>query len=220
LYNTFSRFTEMEGSQMAPRKLGLITAAAAIALATAAASGQTINGGEVNISGATLFSNFFQSPAGTNDFIDVDGDGIFGFNPQGPIFVDQLATGYTNCGGFTTWWLVQYRGVGSVNGFGEFIDYQLLGTIPESVPGELGVINRVTFAQGGSPVGTGCNPCNPSNTPYCPSGIDLGVLDVPGRWAVRSGESANAKWDRTPGANGYGVNTVPPTPDGSANCKA
>ena len=51
---------------MAPRKLGLITAAAAIALATAAASGQTINGGEVNISGATLFSNFFQSPAGTN----------------------------------------------------------------------------------------------------------------------------------------------------------
>ncbi len=193
---------------MAPRNSCLI-AAAAVALATAAASGQTINGGEVNISGATLFANFFPSPASTNDFIDVDGDGTFGFNPAGPIFVDQLATGYTNCGGFTTWWLVQYRGVGSVNGFGEFIDYQLLGTIPQSIPGELGVINRVTFAQGGVAVPTGCGQCNPSNTPFCPSSIDLGVLDVPGRWAVRQGEAANGKWDQTPGANGYGFNFIP-----------
>ena len=42
---------------------------------------------QVNISGATLFADFFHAPASTNDYIDVDGDGlaeiITGAGPSG-----------------------------------------------------------------------------------------------------------------------------------------
>jgi len=166
-----------------------------------------ILGGEVNISGATLFRDFFSSPASTNDFVDVDADGLAGFDPDTPPFVDQLAPLY-GCPDWIGWWLVQYRGVGSVNGLGEFVDFQLLGIIPESVPSEKGYINRIEFASGGQPTGTGCPPCNASNTPYCPSSIDLAVLDVPTGWAVTAGSQTAAAWNRKPTENGYGFNPI------------
>src|SRR5262245_39111248 len=34
------------------------------------------NGGQINFSGATLFANFFEFPAATNDYINVDGDAV------------------------------------------------------------------------------------------------------------------------------------------------
>jgi len=74
----------------------------------------------INISGATLLQNFVSSEGSTNDFIDVDGDGDFGSGD-----VDQLATGPISGGSFPagTWWVVQYRIVGSVNGFQELVDW-------------------------------------------------------------------------------------------------
>ncbi len=172
----------------------------------------TIQGGEVNVSGATLFRSFFQSGASTNDFIDVDGDGCAGFfEPNSPCglatgtVVDQLAPLYT-CPSWTGWWLMQDRGVGSINGVTEFIDFQLEGTIPTSVPGEVGLINRLQFAANGVPTATGCSACNTSNTPECPSSIDLAITDVEGTWAFVAGDPNDAFWSKKPAASGYGQN--------------
>ena len=46
--------------------------------------------GDLNISGATLFKNYFKAPAGTNDFIDVDSNGVYGFSYLPP-YTQQLA---------------------------------------------------------------------------------------------------------------------------------
>jgi hypothetical protein len=67
-------------------------------------------------SGATLQENFFRSPASTNDFIDVDGDGISG--ARNSFFPDQLAQDrFTNPSPF---WFFHYRVTGSGNGITEF----------------------------------------------------------------------------------------------------
>ncbi len=204
---------ERKRRMQSTRATGLCLLLASAAAQVAGA--QTIQGGEVNISGATLFLNFFTAPASTNDFIDVDGDGFAGYHPGTPPFVDQVAPTYT-CSGWSGWWLLQYRGVGSVEGFGEFIDNQLLGTIPSLVPSENGLINRVPFATTGVPSNP-CSSCNPhgleesccdSGTPYCPSSIDLAVLDVPTSWAVRTGAVDDAAWNRRPGQIGYGWNAI------------
>lgn len=126
-------------------------------------------GGQINISGATLFANFFEFPAATNDFINVDGDTIpcngaalAGFaDTNCDAFadgIDQLASSYS-CN--TPWhgqWLVQYRSVGSGNGLAEFVDYQLLGQLPSSIPTELGVLNAKRWAGPGIKTGplSGC----------------------------------------------------------------
>lgn len=39
---------------------------------------------QVNITGATLFRDFFELSSSTNDFIDADRDGCKGFNPPDP----------------------------------------------------------------------------------------------------------------------------------------
>jgi hypothetical protein len=68
----------------------------------------------VNISGATLLENYVRSVASTNDYIDVDGDGQAGiFGSASP---DQLAPGGPT-GAAGQYWVIQYRVVGSVNGF-------------------------------------------------------------------------------------------------------
>jgi len=105
-------------------------------------------GGQVNISGATLFNNFFSAAASTNDYLNVDGDDIYCRSPipNGPVtntgnpFVgfadtdcnpgidttDQLAPSYCpQSSGFWGRWLVQYRGSGSVEGLTEFVNSQL-----------------------------------------------------------------------------------------------
>jgi len=115
-------------------RIGAALVAFALAGTPLRAAADTIQGGQVNVSGATLFQDFFTAPASTNDFIDADGDGLHGYDPFTPPFVDQLAPAYACGGGWIGWWLVQYRGVGSGNGLNEFVDYQLLGTIPSAPP--------------------------------------------------------------------------------------
>ena len=86
--------------------------------------------GQVNISGATLFKNFFPAPGSTNDYIDVDNNGLYSFMdpPLGApaVEVDQLAKDWNDFSVAppSTSWLVNYRGVGSGNGLKEMINFQ------------------------------------------------------------------------------------------------
>lgn len=81
----------------------------------------------INISGATLFENFFRAQASTNDYYDVDGDGICGACPAPNDIAESLARPFgsvavTPYPSFTTApWVVQYRSTGSGNGFAELI---------------------------------------------------------------------------------------------------
>ena len=199
-------FKEMFSNRHFVTRLVVVAAMFGFGL-TAVNADTVIDGGEVNISGATLFRDFFFSPASTNDYIDANGDGFFGFDQSTPPFVDQLAPlyGYPSWNG---WWLVQYRGVGSVNGLGEFIDFQLQGLIPDYLPNDDGIINHTLFAADGAPSGS-YPACNGSNTPECPTSIDMAVLDVPTKWAVRAGAVEDAAWSRNPTESGYGHCQIP-----------
>ncbi|MFZ4573614.1 MAG: hypothetical protein ACOYN0_04405 [Phycisphaerales bacterium] len=103
----------------------LLLAAAGACAGTASAQ----IGGVVNISGASLLQSFVQAQASTNDFIDVDGDGISGY--LGTFinnFPDQLAVGgplgLDNAGVLEDQELVvQYRVTGSVNGLIELVRF-------------------------------------------------------------------------------------------------
>ncbi|MBS0187599.1 MAG: hypothetical protein JSS51_05990 [Planctomycetes bacterium] len=76
----------------------------------------------ITLSGATLLENFVKSRGSTNDFIDVNKDGLSG--PSGDI--QQLAP--TAAGGtvapfpVSQVWAVQYSGVGSVRGVNELVN--------------------------------------------------------------------------------------------------
>jgi hypothetical protein len=81
----------------------------------------------VNISGATLFQNFFANGTSTVDFFDVDGDGRCKNCPGNA--TDQLAnfqlppslnTDETGSGQF---WCVQYFSAGSVKGYQAIVSY-------------------------------------------------------------------------------------------------
>ncbi|CAG0997222.1 hypothetical protein PHYC_02641 [Phycisphaerales bacterium] len=109
-------------------RVWLLIAAAGTCLG-GVAQAQVSNGGVVNISGATLLENWSASRASTNDFIDVDGDGISGYlgTTIGGI-PDQLAdggpSGFGTPGSPTAQELViQYRVTGSVNGFFELLTF-------------------------------------------------------------------------------------------------
>jgi len=139
-------------------------------------------GGQVNMAGATLFVPFFKKPASTNDWTNPDGDfdcygkcriglddGLFPCPYRGFVAdrildcggmspTDQLAPLYTPfCGGtFTGFWLVNYRSVGSSQGFREFVEYQVCGKLPTTaVPSEAGLINRYEYATLGQ-INAGC----------------------------------------------------------------
>lgn len=192
-----------------------------------------IQGGQVNGAGATLFVDFFKVPASTNDDLNcggrigVDGDldclgqTYTGFDLDrlscGNSPVDQLSPFFTPGEDWTGWWLFQYRSVGSVEGFGEFISYQTCGTIPQAVPSEAGLINRFEFArQGNRTWGGPWADCDgdgdlndESGTPVCPETIDFGFTDVIGSWAVRAGVESNGFWSRRPTEDGYGWNYIP-----------
>ncbi|GJM24325.1 MAG: hypothetical protein DHS20C16_07400 [Phycisphaerae bacterium] len=202
------------------RQVGLgALAATATLLGTATANAQidcedsgtgvegniTINGGQVNMAGATLFVDFFRQPSSTNDWIDVNNDLFFGFVNPDPTFrfVDQLSTGYVPASALDTWWAFNYRSVGSVNGFSEFIDSQLCGTLNLEPPSEAGIFNRFEYANDGIANIVGVNT---SGTPLEQCSIDGAFLDVPGSWAVVS--SGTPKWNRNPTQAGYGLNFV------------
>jgi len=74
----------------------------------------------INISGATLMETFLKNIAAANDFLDVDGDG----DRIQDLVAANLATGLpTNPYNTNLWWVIQYRVVGSVNGYQELLDF-------------------------------------------------------------------------------------------------
>ncbi|MBW7904951.1 MAG: hypothetical protein LC135_10125 [Phycisphaerae bacterium] len=182
---------------------------------------------QVNITGATLFRAFFDSPNSTFDFIDVDCDGCAGVFPPGSpcgqqhfAQVDNLAP--SDPGNPNLWWIVQYRGVGSLGGFNELLNYGLCCQLPEVRPTELSYINGELY-HGFDPngqsicVGTLFGPeCTtdvdgdglPAATcsPVCPRSMDMATVDVVASWAVVNGDQADALWSRKPLADGYGRN--------------
>jgi hypothetical protein len=102
---------------------------------TSVSSAQSV----INITGATLLQNLINAEAVTNDFIDVDGDGVI----TGAGLRDQLATfTFPNLGcpdadsnfdcilnsagadnRVSRWWNVQYWAVGSVRGFQNLVNF-------------------------------------------------------------------------------------------------
>ena len=201
----------------------------ALGLAGAAASLASAQGTVINISGATLLENLVKAPASTNDYLDVDGDGFAGIFSNGP---DQLAP-YDVAPPFlaSQRWIVQYRVVGSVNGFQELLDYGTSFVTTNGDPtselsiieASLGYNNSVLYINAG--VGTGdYNPANPGGAPnrsdtttllgtWAPFStpaigglrIDLAPLDVPTTWAITY-PGGTPDYARRPAQLGYGLN--------------
>ncbi len=162
---------------------------------------------QVNISGATLFVDFFRAPASTNDYIDVDGDGFYGYHDYPP-YVDQLASTYTTSG-WSTYWAVLYRGVGSGNGLSDLVTWHSADPClftDLTIPSERGVVNRIDWAVTGVLNIPPADICLPGGCPVDPCNIDIAVMDVPTNWFVYSGSDANAQWNKKPQQAGYGRN--------------
>ncbi len=178
-----------------------LAAALLCALTTVAASAAD----QVNGSGATLFFDFFTKPASTNDYIDVDNNGVSGFNGGFPQNLAPSATSYNpvvDAPG--TVWNFNYRGVGSGNGLAEFVDYQLLGTLPSTVTTEGGIYNSVVYYDPVSgPAGYGAGP---TYSPNVQTSIDFATMDVPTKWFVT--QSGTAHWNANPTTPGYGNNAA------------
>ncbi len=169
-----------------------------------------VEGGQINLAGATLLVDFFFQPASTNDWIDVDQDGLWGFNVGDPINTpDQLAKRFPPTtppfDTLNTYWVFNYRSVGSVNGFNEFVANQLCGFIPTEPTSEAGIFNGFQYADGGE-VTEGWQGANRSGTPLQQCEIEGAFLDVPGSWAVNVPGAPN--WDRRPASAGYGLNPI------------
>jgi hypothetical protein len=224
-------------------KTNRLIAAALVAASGLACGVAQAQNNVVNISGATLFQNFFISPSSTNDYLDVDGDGIAGINLNGP---DQLAAGSIPS---NSYWNINYRAVGSGNGVTESFRWGQTFQTTLGVPGALATsgsglsaafFNRIQYSTNGVISGLG-NTGNPGSAPMTtatvsPFGglyaapnnnsgggvrIDLGITDVPASFAVRFGSAAAASFDRTPGSNGYGQNAAfSKNRDGSATTQA
>jgi hypothetical protein len=209
------------------RSLGLFAVCgAAVALTGPSARAQTL----INISGATLFESFFVAPASTNDYIDVDGDGIARiFNTNDQLDPGGLPPPGQSLGQNAPWWTVHYRETGSVFGLQELINN---GTT-FATDGDTGVIPAITssksFLDGNLQFitnGVASNPAYNANNPGgCPVRsnlvtlqsvqpgspsdgirIDLAPLDIPTIWAVQNTGPGIAAYSRTPGTGGYGTN--------------
>lgn len=155
-----------------------------------------VSEGQVNFSGATLFANYFETGQSTNDWLDVDGDCFWGYDPFGPPFADQLAKdGFWGSpsrlpfsSGDDTPWMFQYRSVGSINGFKEFQTSQLCDQIPNDIPSEVGILNRFPWASDGERTYSGPH-ANCSGTPFTPCEVCGSFMDVPSTWATQKGGS-------------------------------
>jgi hypothetical protein len=184
---------------------------------------------QINISGATLFANFFAAPAGTNDYLGVD-QGLYysdstGVNlyTDGDFFrlydqygfgVDQLAFNDWTSNDVNNRWVVQSRGVGSGNGLKELdLFYNSAPPGPNDpnfvLPNDKSYINRTQWGYSGGLMGPG-NPANPGGCVVVPPRIDMAVMDVPPIWFVVAGSDADASWEATPldAAHGYGRNPI------------
>jgi hypothetical protein len=170
-----------------------------------------VNGGQVSMAGATLFVDFFRQQSSTNDWIDVDFNGWSGYdstcdpppcNVYPPYGVDFLSSLFLPGFNLDTHWAFQYRSIGSVNGFNEFVANQTCGVIPFTPPSENGIFNvGFEWASGGS--ATFSPAANYSGTPLEPCEIEGAFLDVPSSWAIQVGGSPD--WNRAPLADGYGL---------------
>ncbi|HAL45672.1 MAG TPA: hypothetical protein DCP47_07145, partial [Phycisphaerales bacterium] len=161
---------------------------------------------QVNISGATLFADFFTAPASTNDYIDADGDGEYGFLGYYP-YVDQLALTYPSS---DTFWSVAYRGVGSGNGLSDLVNWYNANPALFSdltVPSDFGYINRIAWATAGV-LGPIADSSLPGGCPVDPCNIDIAVMDVPTTWFVYTGADTDALWNKKPMQSGYGRNPL------------
>lgn len=179
---------------------------------------------QVNIVGATLFRAFFEAPASTNDFIDVDKDGCSGFgNPNCfPNNVDQLAIPFDLTS--NSWWIVQHRSVGSVQGFEEFVTWHLCCDLDEIPPTERSTINHVLYFDPNAPApgyvypGAICQDDtdgdglpSQNGSPVCPCSADIAIVDVVSSWVVTyPGDPNNPAhqpmWSKKPTQPGYGLN--------------
>ena len=164
----------MKASTVVGQVVGLLTVCG-LAATTALAQPSVIN-----ISGATLLENYVRSPASTNDFIDVDSNGISGLAGTG---IQQLAT--TTTGGTFSpalKFIIQYRVTGSVNGLKELIQFGSPFSATGNDSNPIGIIgqrpsagvlgdattayqNRVTYIASGANVGV-YNLGNPGGAPY------------------------------------------------------
>jgi hypothetical protein len=201
--------------------------AALLAVATSTAVGQNV----VNISGATLFEDFFTAPSSTSDFLDIDNDGVITELDNGNFVFDQLAgTGNSVANVQSNYFAVQYRTVGSGNGLGDLVAFGqspatgTLATSALSAPPEA-YINRSQFYDRSLPAGSQVqgigNTSNPGASPFLSPGggvkIDIAVSDVPIQQFVTQAGTNN--WNSQPGAAGYGNSPIlsNPTADGTGN---
>jgi hypothetical protein len=201
---------------------------------------------QVNISGATLFANFFAAPAGTNDYLGVDqglyyadstgadlytdGDFFRLYDPYNPSLPDQLAAADWTSTDVNNRWVVQSRGVGSGTGLKELdLYYNAAPPFPVNVPpwtansnfpypNDKSYINRTQWGFSGGLMGPGVQ-SNPGGCVVVPPRIDMAVMDVPTRWFVMQGVTANANWHGRPldAADGYGRNPVTSWNTGQSN---
>ncbi len=215
-------------ASMSPRALLSFVAAGCAGGAASVAVAQPVL---INISGATLLENFVSAPASTNDFIDVDGNGIAGKLLTG---VQQLAPQAPPIHPFPVdaVWGLNYRSIGSINGFRELQNHGRSFVITDSTD-TLGIplagtsaayyntLRYVTNSVGNASSNAGnpgAMPVRSSTTslqatfataPTPAAGgvrIDIAVLDVPSRWAVRIEGGEGVPPFTTPGAVGYGTN--------------
>lgn len=210
------------------KTLGMTIAGAVLASVVAPATAQpiTVNGGEVNISGATLFADFFFKPASTNDYIDADGNAHAGkFSSWPP---QNLAPTWTPGTPLNTWWAYNYRGMGSGNGLKEFLGSQGCrdtdvprdgvsdtafmfpyayppadAWIPMTPATDDGYFNHAKYSVLGVPQWLGPYADN-SYIPRTPAQIDLAVLDVPTKWFTAVA-GLTPDWRLKPGDAGYGL---------------
>lgn len=176
--------------------------------------------GQVSGAGATLFVDFFLTPSSTNDWIDADGDGCSGFNDMSPPtcpvtegIVDQLSEPYSDGTDINSPFLFNYRSVGSVRGFDEFVDGQICGAVPFNRASEAGVFNRLQYSNATSVLFTG-TPDNPSGTPLTQCEIEFSFLDVFASWGVIIPDVLAANWFVDPTRTGYGDCPIPNTDGG------
>ena len=218
-------------ASLSPRTLlPFVAAGCAGGLAPIAVAQPTL----INISGATLLENFVSTPGSTNDFIDVDKNGISGKLGTG---IQQLAPQAPPVFPFSAnaVWAVNYRVIGSVNGFKELQAFgrsfattdafdangiRMSGTSVGYYNTLKYVINSLTSSPLANTGNPGACPVRSDTTTLratyaAPNTgaaggirIDIAPLDVPSRWAVRIDGGTGSPPFNTPGATGYGTNAI------------
>ncbi|MBC7772974.1 MAG: hypothetical protein H7210_10800 [Pyrinomonadaceae bacterium] len=189
----------------------------------------------INADGATLLQNAVTAPAITNDYIDVDVNGV----ARRYLTNQQLAPSpvSTNMPFFTpgTWWVLDYCAIGSVNGVQELAtwgrtydtnNFHNTSGFIRSITRSQAFQNRTRYINNGVSSNAIFNTMNPGGKPVrssmdglftalyvgddvaSPGGItnDIAPVDVPTNWASTRAGSAN--FSRLPGQAGYGNNGI------------